>query len=95
MGQRPRWQAFVEVPSLWFSLQLVELVIALGLLPVVVPHRWSQLERLASALFVYVLLTFFNYALIQRSHPRPAPPEDGVVVIPEPADERTGARSRS
>ncbi len=95
MGRRLGWQAFVEVPSLWFSLQLVELVVALGLLPILVPGRWSELERLASALSVYILLTIFNYMLIQRSHPRPAPAEDDVVVIPEPAGEGTGEHSRT
>lgn len=94
MGRRPRWQALVEVPSLWFSLQLVELVVALGLLPVVVPHGWSPLARLASALLVYLVLTIFNYALIQRSHARLARAEDDVVVIPESA-ERSSEQTRS
>jgi hypothetical protein len=85
MGRRPRWQALVELPSLWFALQLAELVIAIGLLILVVPKGWSRLERLASALLVYALLTVLNYVLIARSHPKPQPPED-VVVVPEAAE---------
>lgn len=70
MERRRWWHALVEVPSLWFGLQLVELLVAFGLLPFLAPDGWTRWEKLASALVVYVLLTLFNYGLIQRSQPR-------------------------
>jgi hypothetical protein len=72
MVRRRWWHALVEVPSLWFGLQLFELVVAFGLLPILAPNGWARWEKLASALVVYVLLTLFNYGLIQRSEPRAA-----------------------
>jgi hypothetical protein len=70
MVRRRWWHALVEVPSLWFGLQLVELVIAFGLLPILTPDGWTRWGKLVSALVVYVLLAAFNYGVIQRSQPR-------------------------
>jgi hypothetical protein len=87
MVRRRWWHALVEVPSLWFGLQLIELVIAFGLLPILTPDGWTRWGKLASALVVYVFLTLFNYGLIQRSQPRGRAPNQLVLDDPmhEPA----------
>jgi hypothetical protein len=61
---------FLEIPVVWFAFQLVEYVIAVGLIWALVPHTWPQPVYWGLWIGTVVALSALNHAVRRRFIPR-------------------------